>query len=80
MVTPSTAGSRYWDMSMPILEMQSPSGSSAPSATYVPTIARSMRTTSGGLPAATAVRNAWASKSASVNSTETSGYCFANTS
>ena len=33
------------------------SGSSAPSATYVPMIARSMRTTSGGLPAATEVRN-----------------------
>ncbi len=78
-MTWATADSRYWPMSMPMFEMHSSRGSSAPSATYVPMIARSIRTTSGGLPAATEVRNCWASKSDSVKLTSTSGYCSAKT-
>src|SRR5829696_3430125 len=67
-------------MSMPNLEMQSSSGSSAPSATYVPRMSRPIRTTSGGFPAATDVRNVAGSKSFSVNSSATSGYCSAKIS
>src|SRR5215212_3478791 len=65
-------------MSMPWLEMHESSGSRAPSAMNVPRMSRLIRTTSGGLPAATVGRNVAGSKSASVNESFTSGYFSAN--